>query len=257
MDCCCVGAINIADASQKLVMEGQTNGALALDVINRFLAVGLLAAVLPFAPGCVTNKTTTTARSGTEELLLSTATDHALHNAGLEVFAGHNVYLDGTYFDSYDSKYVLATVRDALSRAGARLEDNSTNSEIVIEARSGALAINDSDSMFGIPALTVPVPLAGSVGTPEISFYKAQRQISYAKFALLAYARGSRAHVYSTGPLDGNSYDKSFRFLFISWARTDVPEKESTAEKAGKYQTWFPQNDTGNLPNGGSQPGKP
>src|ERR1700722_1118578 len=107
--------------------------------------------------GCTTNKTTTTARSATEELLLSTATDHALQKVGLEVFAGRKVYLDATYFDSVDSKYVLGTMRDAISRAGALLVDNATNSEVIIEARSGALAINESETMFGLPSIAVPI----------------------------------------------------------------------------------------------------
>ena len=127
--------------------------------------------------GCVTNKNTVTPRSATEQLLISTAADHALSNtnAALELFAGRHVFLDSSYFDSYDSKYVIGTIRDCLSRAGAYLVDNATNSDVVIEARSGALAINQSDTMFGIPAITIPVPLTGTVQTPEVAFYKAEK----------------------------------------------------------------------------------
>src|SRR5215469_18457434 len=78
--------------------------------------------------GCTTVKTTTTPRTATEQLLLSTAADHALTNADLQIFAGKKVYLDTSFFDSYDSKYVLGTIRDAISRAGGKLEDNVTNS---------------------------------------------------------------------------------------------------------------------------------
>jgi hypothetical protein len=35
--------------------------------------------------------------------------------------------------------------------------------------------------------------------------------------------------------------------LFISWRRTDVPEKYSTTPEIKKYQTWFPQFDPANL----------
>jgi hypothetical protein len=196
--------------------------------------------------GCTSTKTTTTARTATEQLLLSTATDHALQNLGLEIFAGRRVFLDGTYFDSYDSKYVLGTVRDALSRAGARLVDVATNSEIVVEARSGALAIDESDTIFGIPSIGVPIPLSGTIQTPEIAFYKAERQRSVAKFALVAYTRRAD-HVYSSGPLDGSSFDKHSRVLFVSWHRTDVPEKLREPAKVQKAQTWFPQYDLENL----------
>lgn len=208
-------------------------------------SAGLLATLL--ATGCTTIKTTTTARTATEQLLLSTATDHALQKTGLEMFDGRRVFVDVAYFDSYDSKYVLGTIRDALSRAGARIAETATNSDVIMEARSGALAIDESDTMFGIPSIPIPLPLAGVVETPEIAFYKSERQRSYAKFALLAYNRESSAHIYSTGPLDGQSFDKRSRFLFISWHRTDVPEKQLGADRTKKYQTWFPQSDLENL----------
>lgn len=197
--------------------------------------------------GCTTVKTTTTARTATEQLLLSTATDHALQQTGLEKFEGRRVYLDATYFDSYDSKYVLGTIRDAISRAGARLENAASNSEVIIEARSGALAIDESDTMFGIPSFGIPVPLAGTLQTPEVSIYKSERQRSTAKFALLAMDRDKGSHVYSTGPLDGSSFDKHSRIFFVSWKRTDVPEKHATGPGTNEYQTWFPQYDPANL----------
>ena len=216
--------------------------------LNNFISMGsVLSLTVWLLAGCTTNKTTTTTRSATEQLLLSTATDHALQKVGFEIFAGRKVFLDATYFDSYDSKYVLGTIRDAISRAGALLENTATNSDVIIEARSGALAINDSSSLFGIPSLTVPVPLAGSLQTPEIAFYKADKQRSVAKIALLAYVRQSQAHVYSSGPLDGKSYDKDYKLFFLSWVRTDLPEKQTDAQKAQQYQTWFPQSDLANL----------
>ena len=171
--------------------------------INATAGMFLIAAGL--MTGCTTVKTTTTARSATEQLLLSTATDHAMQTTGLEMLAGHTVFVDGTYFDSYDAKYVLGTIRDGLSRAGARLTDKLTNSAVVLEPRSGALAIDESETMFGIPAVTLPIPLSGK------------------------------------------SYDHRFRVLFISWHRTDIPEKQITRERTRKYQTWFPQSDPANL----------
>lgn len=214
----------------------------------KYISAGLISFFSVFLlAGCVTNKVTVTARSATEQLLLSTATDHALTNSGLEMFSSRKVFLDSSYFDSYDSKYVVGTIRDCLSRVGALVEDTSSNSDVIIEARSGGLAINQSEIMFGIPSITVPVPLAGPVQTPEVAFYKVEKELTYAKFALLARNRKSTAHVYSSGSLDGKSYDKHFRLLFVSWHRTDVSETQPTAEKARKYQTWFPQYDLTNF----------
>lgn len=210
--------------------------------------MALLAFAALWLGGCVTNNTTAPARSATEQLLLSTATDRALRSANLAVLANRKVFLDATYFDSYDSKYVLGTIRDALSRAGALLQGDVKSSDIIVEARSGALSIDGSDLLFGIPNMGVPIPLAGAVQIPEVAFYKSDKQRSTAKIALLAFARESGSHIYSSGPLDGKSYDKHYKILFVSWIRTDVPEKQTRQKQAEKYQSWFPQYDVTNLP---------
>jgi hypothetical protein len=42
---------------------------------------------------------------------------------------------------------------------------------------------------------------------------------------LLAYSKGSGSHIYSSGPLDGKAYNNHYNLLFMSWFRTDIPEK--------------------------------
>ncbi len=166
-------------------------------------------------------------RSATEQLLLSTAADRAIASANLPLVNGKKVYVDGTYFDSYDSKYVLGAIRDAFSRAGGLLVDNATNSDIIIEARSGALSIDASESLFGVPATGIPIPLAGVVTIPELAIYKSSRQHSFAKLALLAYDAKSREHLYSSGSMLGKSYNKYYKLLgLIQWTLTDIPEKK-------------------------------
>ena len=108
--------------------------------------------------------------------------------------------------------------------------------------------MNQSDTMFGIPAITIPMPLTGTVQTPEVAFYKAEKQLAYSKFDLFARSEATAAHIYSSGSLDGKSYNKHFRLIFISWERTDVSEIQDP-KKIMKYRTWFPQYDSGNMPN--------
>jgi hypothetical protein len=235
---------------QKLKMRKIKNSRLENTFMNakKFSPTGTLIFSIAFlVGGCTTNNTTNPARSATEQLLLSTAADHALQSANLGLFENRKVFLDTNYFDSYDSKYALGTIRDALSRAGAILEDNATNSDIIVEARSGALSIDNSTFLVGIPSIGAPIPFSGGIQTPELAAYKSQKQRSVAKIALLAFARESRAHIYSSGPLDGSSHNNHYNVFFVSWINTDIPEKNSR-KKAEHYQTWFPQYDPTNLP---------
>jgi hypothetical protein len=218
-------------------------------VVDKKLSLtdALVLSIMFLLGGCTTSNTTNPTRSATEQLLLSTAADHALRLANLGLFENRKVFLDSNYFDSYDSKYALGTIRDALSRAGAILEDNATNSDIIVEARSGALSIDNSTFLVGIPSIGAPIPFSGGIQTPELAAYKSQKQRSVSKIGLLAFAMESRAHVYSSGPLDGSSHNNHYNFFFVSWISTDIPEKKSP-KKAEHYQTWFPQFDPMNLP---------
>jgi hypothetical protein len=219
---------------------------------KRFFVVALPLAIsfctIVLFTGCTTTDTTQPARAASEQLQLSTAADRALATAQLSEFKNQKVYLDTTYFDSYDSKYAIGEIRDAISRVGALLVADAKNADVIIEARSGALSIDNSMSLVGLPSTGVPVPLSGALSIPEIAFYKSDKQYTTAKLALLAYANDSRAHIYSSGPLVGKSYFKTYKLLgVISWERTDLPEKLKR-EDAEQKEVWFPQYDLTNLP---------
>ena len=189
--------------------------------------------------GCSTMRNSDPARTSREQLLLSTAADRALKTADLEIFKERKVFVDQTYFDSYDSKYALGTVRDALSRAGALLVATAAASDIIVEARSGALSTDGGITLFGLPAMGAPIPLAGSVQIPEIAFYKSEKDHSTAKIALLAYATRSGEHVYSSGSLVGHAYENYYHCLgLIFLDYTDLPEKQKDEKHQEKYESW-------------------
>jgi len=195
---------------------------------NGRILLGATAAVAALLAGGGCTQTTLTApqRSATEQLLLSTAADRAIASTNLALFNGKKVFVDGAYFDSYDNKYALGTIRDALSRSGALMVRNETNSDIIVEVRSGALSIDAADLLIGVPSAGVPVPLAGTISIPELAFYKSQKQFSLAKFALLAYETKGGKHIYSSGPMIGKAYNHYYRFIgFIAYTSTDIPAK--------------------------------
>jgi hypothetical protein len=213
------------------VLEDQTNGlfdSVARAWRNGRILLGATAAVAALLAGGGCAQTTLTApqRSATEQLLLSTAAERAILSTNLSMFNGKKVFVDGSFFDSYDSKYAIGTIRDALSRSGAMLVSNVTNSDIIVEARSGALSIDAAETLIGVPSAGVPVPLAGAVSIPELALFKSQKQFSLAKLALLAYETHGGKHVYSSGPMIGKAYNHYYRIIgFITYTSTDIPAK--------------------------------
>ncbi len=189
--------------------------------------IAALAAGLGLWAGCTQTGLTQPKRAATEQLLISTAADRALEQADLSMLKGKKVQVDHTYFDGYDKEYVVGSIRDLVSRAGGLLVGKAEEAEIILEPRSGALSVDASSSVIGLPASAAPIPLAGAVQLPEVAIYKSEKHYAIAKIALLAYERESRAHLSSSGPLIGRANIKYYKFLgYISHTRTTVPERK-------------------------------
>lgn len=175
--------------------------------------------------GCHAVEVSKPKRTMAEQLLLSTAADRSIEGVDLSVLRGKRVFLEDRYFDSIDKPYVIGAIRELISTNGALLVSSVDRADIVVEARSGALGIDTRETLLGVPSIPVPVPFAGTVTTPEISFYKSEKADSLGKFALLAYERESGAHVHSSGAMVGASRFHYYRVLsLIHWRRTDIPE---------------------------------
>ncbi len=172
--------------------------------------------------GCQTLRESSPPRTATEQLLISTAADAALEDVEFPWLRGKKITLDDKYFDSYDKGYVVSLFRERLLASGALLV--LTNPEVVVEIRSGALSIDNAETMLGMPAMTLPVPLTGPVPTPEVALYSRKTAKSYAKFALFAYERASARYIRSVGPMEGNACFRLYKVLIVGWRRSDVPE---------------------------------
>ena len=196
--------------------------------LSRHLTFTAIAAFLTVGTGCIKFRVSDPKRTATEQLLLSTAADHAVMQIDVSMIAGRKAFLNTTYFDAYDKEYIIGSFRDLFLSSGVLLVDTAAEAEVVVEARSGAFSIDAADTLTGVPTLPFPVPFAGVVQTPEVSLYKSERHKSIAKFALVAYERESRKHVTSIGPTVGTAYDNHYQFLgIIKFETTDIPEKQT------------------------------
>ena len=185
--------------------------------------------------GCTQTGLTNPKRSATEQLLISTAAERALAQLDFSIVRGKKVFVDPVHYDSEDEDYVIGTIRDYVAVNEGMLAAAVEDADLVLEPRSGALSIDSSKSIIGMPASAAPLPIAGSVSLPEVAIFKSEKQFSIAKIALLAYERDSRKQVASTGPKVGRANIKYYKFLgLISYTKTTVPERKklSKEEKA-------------------------
>ncbi|HEU5048419.1 MAG TPA: DUF6655 family protein [Rickettsiales bacterium] len=188
----------------------------------------ILGSVLLFALGaCTTNVQTDPARTATEELLLSTASERAAAKLAPEIQPGAKVFVDNSNFEGTDSKYAIACIRSRLLQLGARLVDDKKNADIVVETRAGALSTNRRTFMVGIPQFNIPVPFASApLPFPEIALYGTEEQKAVAKFGVTAYDTKKGALVSAQDPQYGFSHNtKKTLLIFVSWRDSDyLPE---------------------------------
>ncbi len=139
--------------------------------------------VLSLTVGCSTAQTSNTARTSTEQLLVSNAVDQSLDKVNFSSFNGAAVFLDEKYVDCVDKSYVVSSVRHRLLTNGARLVDAADKSDVVVELRAGAVGTTSAESYVGIPEIVLP----GMLTLPEVRFFEKKSQSGTAKLGLVAY----------------------------------------------------------------------
>jgi hypothetical protein len=133
--------------------------------------------------GCTSTKSSSTARTGVEQLLISNAVDQSLDKIDFGALRGQKVLLEEKYIDCVDKAYVIGSVRHRVSRAGGQLVAKVDDANVVLEIRSGGVGTDTSDSFVGIPEIALP----GLVTLPEVRLVSKLHQSGTAKIALVAY----------------------------------------------------------------------
>jgi hypothetical protein len=159
------------------------------------LALGLLV-------GCGATRSSDSARTATEQMLMSSAIDRAVNEINLQPLAGKEVFLDTDRLTGFvDQHYLIGTLRQAMLSNGVQLKTDRASAKYIVEARAGVLGTNSSSVMIGVPATNLPnlgtpgVPSA----IPEIPFAKTTRQAGIAKIALFAYNQQTGKPIWQSG----------------------------------------------------------
>jgi hypothetical protein len=160
------------------------------------LVLGLLA-------GCGTVKMSGTTRTGTEQLLLTSAWDNALEKVDFRALAGVPVYLDVSNVSAVDQGWVVSSIREAMLAQGVLIRAKPEQAQWIVEARVGAYGTDADNWMIGIQQITIPPTVTGvPTGTvPELPFIKRSNQQGVAKLALFAYDRSSGALTWNSGTM--------------------------------------------------------
>lgn len=132
--------------------------------------------------GCTSTKTSNTARTGTEQLLISNAVDQSLAKVDFRPMTGKKVHVEDKYLDAIDKGYITSSVRHHVLYSGAELAAKPEEADVILELRSGGVGTDISDSYLGVPGIQIP----GAIALPDLKLVTRSRQSAYAKIGLVA-----------------------------------------------------------------------
>src|ERR1700727_2270185 len=104
---------------------------------SRALAGFAATLLLVSASGCGTTKVTGTARTGTEQLLLTNAWDKALMKVDFRPLTGVPVFLDTANVTAVDQGWVVSSLREAMLTQGVLIREKREQAQFIVEARVG------------------------------------------------------------------------------------------------------------------------
>jgi len=197
------------------------------------------AALLLVTAGCATSKSSNTARTATEQLLISNAVDQSLNKVDFRPFQGHAVYLNDQFVDCVDKSYVVSSVRHRLLTAGAQLVEDAAEAEILVELRSGAVGTDTAEAFVGIPEVTVP----GMLTLPEFRLLTRSSQTGTAKLGLVAIDARTKQVLGTGGTSLAQSDRQNWFVMGVGPFRTGTVDYEvdtSTSGSAARVRNWIP-----------------
>jgi hypothetical protein len=182
------------------------------------------------AAGCAAQTESYTARTGVEQMLISSAVDKSLAKIDFTPLQYRKVYLDTRYLDCTDKNYVIVAMHRQLMNARAALVDKADEAEIIVEVASGAVGTNGQEQFVGVPE--IPLAPCAAVSSPRLSLFSSSQMNGTAKLLVIAFDAKTRQAVINSGCSLARSDQKALNFMGTGTVETGSVSKEIAAAAA-------------------------
>lgn len=216
------------------------------------------AALLFYPGGCATIRVTDTPQTADQQFLLTEAATKAVAQLSMDALRGRSVWVlseyafsttqpyDQAFFTneirspSFEVAFMIGELRARLLQAGARLASSREQAEVVLEVRTGALAINRVDFLLGLSAISVlPGSSSSSSSTAlgvatssNLALFQSIKQNGFASVAIVAYWRNTGELLAISGPFVGQTH--RYDYLLFGYqlpAQGDIPPTQAGPTK--------------------------
>lgn len=189
---------------------------------------------------CATATETHPTRTATEQLLVSRAVERAAAQFSLALPADARVFLDSSAFRGEGADYAASAVREALLAQGNAISTSRADADIVVEVRLGALSIDKTQRVVGIPRLTLPISSNfTNVTVPELSAYSRRDRTGVAEFSAFAYEADTGRPIALGARFSGTAKIRSHTmFMVFSWGALEVRPDDASVQADEWWKLW-------------------
>jgi hypothetical protein len=205
--------------------------------------------------GCATIRVTDSYQTADQQFLVTEAITKAVAKLSMEPLRGRSVWVtsdyafsttqpwDQSFFTnevrspSFEAAFLVGELRARLLQAGARLAPTRSQADVVLEVRTGALAINRVDFLLGLSAFSLPTSSGGnssSVGlstTSSLALYQNIKQNGFAAVSVVAYWQNTGELLATSGPFIGRT--QRYDYLLFGYELPpvgDIPPTQTVNE---------------------------
>ena len=230
---------------------------LARSLAIRALTCVSVAWLFCFARGCATIRVTDSPQTADQQFLLTEAATKAVAQLSMDPLRGRSVWVlteyafsttqpyDQSFFTnqirspSFEVAFMIGELRARLLQAGARLARSQEEAEVVLEVRTGALAINRVDFLLGLSAFSVlpgssnssSSSALGVATSSNLALFQSIKQNGFASVAIVAYWRNTGELLAISGPFVGRTH--RYDYLLFGYqlpVQGDIPPMDSTGK---------------------------
>ena len=186
--------------------------------------------------GCTSTSTSNTARTATEQMLVSNAVDQSLSKVDFQAFGHRKVFVEEKYLDCVDKNYVLSSVRHRVLLQGGQIAPKAEEADVILEVRSGAIGTSSSNSFLGIPQISMP----GLFAIPEVKLINRVNQVGMAKIGLVAFDAKTHEVLGDGGMSLAKSDDNNWYVFGIGpWQNGTVKKEVERGQPRYPNQPWI------------------
>ncbi len=164
---------------------------------------------------------TNTARSATEQLLVSQAIERTVAQLEWPAIADRKVAIETVALNESDSVYLKAELNARARSLGATVSP-AGDADWIVVAHAGGMGTVERQAEFGVPSLPTPFGV-----TPSLPFVRIVKQRGYAKVRLVVHDVEGNL-VFESPPVMQRTTFDVYGVLFLAFLRNDIyPEDKA------------------------------